>query len=132
MSNLTNGLDTILGENAVNISGGQKQRIAIARALYSDPEILVFDEATSSLDSETEREIMSVIRKLSVSKTIFFCSHKKSILNDCTQIYSFQNLNKILKRKIIFSKLRENYMSRIKIIAEIGWNFLGDIDLAKK
>lgn len=87
--NLADGLDTILGENAVNISGGQKQRIAIARALYSDPEILVFDEATSSLDSETEKEIMSVIRKLSVSKTIFFCSHKKSILNDCSQIYSF-------------------------------------------
>ena len=89
VSGLNDGIDTILGENAVNISGGQKQRIAIARALYFDPEILIFDEATSSLDSETEKEILSVINELSISKTIFFCSHKKSILNNCSQIYSF-------------------------------------------
>ena len=71
----------------MRISGGQRQRIGIARALYYDPEILIFDEATSSLDSNTELGIMKSIDNLIGRKTIIIISHKMSILNNCNKIY---------------------------------------------
>ena len=85
------GLDTIIGENAVKISGGQKQRLAIARALYHNPEILVFDEATSALDEITENEIINEILLLRQEKTIFFSSHKPQSLLEANRIIEFKN-----------------------------------------
>ena len=72
-------LSTITGENGVKISGGEKQRIGIARALYKSPEILIFDEPTSSLDKTTEDKILKTIKKLKKSKTIIIISHSKKI-----------------------------------------------------
>lgn len=80
---MTDGFDTYIGERGVRISGGQRQRIGIARALYRNPEIIVFDEATSALDNATEREIMKEIRALSGYKTIVMIAHRLSTVKSC-------------------------------------------------
>ena len=87
VSNLPNNLNTSVGELGKKISGGQRQRIGIARALYKDPEILVFDEATNALDPNTEKNIMSTIYNLKNKKTIIIISHKFNILNKCDKIF---------------------------------------------
>lgn len=87
VAELKSGLDTAVGESGVRISGGQKQRIGIARALYRDPEILIFDEATSSLDSITEREIISELGALANSKTLIMVAHRLTTVEKCDRIY---------------------------------------------
>ena len=84
---LEDGLDTIIGERGVRISGGQRQRIGIARALYYDPEILFFDEATSSLDNETEAAVMESINALGNRKTMIIVAHRLTTLRGCDKIY---------------------------------------------
>ncbi|MDC1393449.1 ABC transporter ATP-binding protein/permease [Flavobacteriaceae bacterium] len=91
VNSLPNGFNTILGEKGSNFSGGQKQRIAIARALYHDPEIIIFDEATSSLDSDTEKMIMDSIYKLKTLKTIIIVSHKMDNLKECDNLYNLRH-----------------------------------------
>jgi ATP-binding cassette, subfamily C, bacteriocin exporter len=84
---LPNGFNTYLGENGASLSGGQKQRIAIARALYKQPEILVLDEATSSLDSTSENYIQSTIRNLRTQhKTIILIAHRISTVVNADEI----------------------------------------------
>ena len=83
---LEHGLETRLGEAGTRLSGGQRQRVAIARALYRDPDVLVFDEATSSLDIETEREVIAAIERLKGAKTIIIITHKLSIVGNCDTI----------------------------------------------
>ncbi len=90
---LENGLDTVIGERGVRISGGQRQRIGIARALYYDPEILFFDEATSSLDNETEAAVMESINTLGSRKTMIIVAHRLTTLRDCDHIYKVENGN---------------------------------------
>lgn len=94
INNLSKKDLTMVGERGAQISGGQKQRIGIARALYKDAQIFFFDEITSSLDSETEKNIMNSINNINkLGKTIFIISHKLSILDICDQIYEFGNRN---------------------------------------
>lgn len=77
---MTGGYDALVGENGSLLSGGQKQRLTIARALLKDPEVLIFDEATSSLDQQTEQEIQATIKALKGQKTIIIISHRPSLL----------------------------------------------------
>jgi ATP-binding cassette subfamily B protein len=83
---LPRGYETMIEEHAANLSGGQKQRISIARALISDPPILVFDEATSALDPESEAIINENLRRISVGRTVIVISHRLASLVDCDQI----------------------------------------------
>lgn len=86
IASLPDGMDTVLGEYGAKLSGGQNQRIAIARALYRDPEILIFDEATSALDNETEHEITSAIQELAGEKTIIVIAHRLSTVKNCSKL----------------------------------------------
>jgi ABC-type multidrug transport system fused ATPase/permease subunit len=82
---------TIVGERGIRVSGGQRQRIGIARALYHEPQVLVLDEATSSLDMETETEVMSAIRALQGFKTILIVAHRLSTVQHCDRVYRIED-----------------------------------------
>ena len=81
------GLDTRVGENGVRLSGGERQRIGIARAVFPDPEILVFDEATSAVDQQTEREIVETINALRHHRTLIVVAHRLTSVVHCDRIY---------------------------------------------
>ena len=91
ISSLPNGLETQLGERGINISGGQRQRIGLARALYKDPQVLFLDEATSSLDIESEKKILNNIFNYCKNKILILVSHRRETLQRCDNIMRLQN-----------------------------------------
>jgi ABC-type bacteriocin/lantibiotic exporter with double-glycine peptidase domain len=100
ISKLPEGYETVVGERGVKISGGQKQRIGIARALYNDSNLLIFDEATNALDHKTEEELFSTIFKMKYKKTIIFITHKELSLKNFDKIYKIENTELKIKKDI--------------------------------
>ena len=88
-NSLDEGVNTFVGERGLRLSGGQKQRIGIARALFNEPSVLVFDESTSALDQKTEEEIIEIINKL--DKTMIIIAHRKNTLKNCDIVYELVN-----------------------------------------
>ncbi len=85
------GLDTLIGERGVKLSGGQRQRVAIARALLADPKILILDEATSNLDTESELYIQESLGRLLKGRTTFVIAHRLSTIRKADQILVIEN-----------------------------------------
>lgn len=113
VSKLDNGINTILNEFGTNLSGGQRQRIAIARALYQNPQILIFDEATSALDNESEKEITKAINNLRSKKIIFVIAHRLSTVESADKIAVLSD------GKIIDSGSDEELSKRNEIYARL-------------
>ena len=86
VSDLPEGYDTLIGERGVKLSGGQRQRLAIARVLLNDPAIIVFDEATSDVDTETEELIQESLDRLIEDRTAFVIAHRLSTIRDADRI----------------------------------------------
>ena len=99
ISELENGVETRVGDRGIQLSGGQRQRIGIARALYHNPSVLIFDEATASLDDQTEKQVMKSIYNLKQNKTMIIIAHRISTLNQCDKIYEIQHGQIKLKEK---------------------------------
>ena len=120
------GLDTLVGERGLKLSGGEKQRIAIARMLLKRPDIMVFDEATSSLDSHTERAIMGEIRRVAKGHTALIIAHRLSTIVDADQIAVLQDGEvleqgthaDLLVRKGAYASLWQAQQSQSVIVAE--------------
>ena len=91
ISRLPKGVDSVVGEKGAKISGGEKQRISIARAIYNDTEIIIFDESTNALDLETEKKIMNTIFKFKGIKTVIFITHKKDFLYMFDRKFKLEN-----------------------------------------
>lgn len=89
------GYDTMVGERGSTLSGGQRQRIAIARALITNPKIIIFDEATSALDYESERIIMENLDKIKKDRTMFIIAHRLSTVTNCDIIAALDKGNLI-------------------------------------
>ncbi|WP_107697646.1 ABC transporter ATP-binding protein [Campylobacter concisus] len=114
VSKLDDGIHTILNEFGTNLSGGQRQRIAIARALYQNPQILIFDEATSALDNESEKEITKAINNLRNKKIIFVIAHRLSTVESADKIavlsggkvVDIGSDEELSKRNEIYAKLK--------------------------
>ena len=108
VENLPNKYETILGENGVMLSGGQKQRLAIARAFLQKTKIILFDEATSSLDNETQIKIKKAIDNLKGNRTVVIIAHRLSTITDCDKIIVLEN------GKIIDSGSHQELFNRSK------------------
>lgn len=104
---LPNGLETEIGEKGIRLSGGQIQRLGIARALYNEPEILIFDEATSALDNDTESAIIKSVNNMYGRKTIIIIAHRMTTIENCDIVYRVEN-GIIMRTEDDGIKLRKN------------------------
>ena len=90
-ASLPHGVHTVIGEGGSSLSGGQRQRLSIARALYSDKQILLFDEITSALDSKTEKELLNSLQSLPADKTVIAISHKQVLKSHVDRCLILEN-----------------------------------------
>ena len=113
MQDLPQGYYTVVGERGVRLSGGQRQRLGIARALLVDPDVLIFDEATSSLDYESERSIQLAMRSILGSRTTIIIAHRLSTVREADKIVVLNkgriveigNHDELLRHKGIYHRL---------------------------
>ena len=103
-----NGFSQILKQDGQNISGGEKQRIGIARALINNPDLIILDEATSGLDTETENKVLDTIKK--INKTSIIVSHRFNALKNCDKIYLLKNKTVTLLKK---NKIKEYFDNQL-------------------
>ena len=108
ISTLPNGTKTLVGERGVRLSGGERQRIAIARALYHNPDVLIFDEATSALDNQTESNLMETIKNVSQNRTVIMIAHRLTTLKDCNRIVVMEQgkINRLTNYESIFNEVK--------------------------
>jgi subfamily B ATP-binding cassette protein MsbA len=116
INNLESGYETMIGENGVKLSGGEKQRLSIARAFLKKSKIILLDEATSSLDSETEDKIQKALSQLTLNKTTIVIAHRLSTILNSDKIYVVDN-GKIIdsgnhEKLLISSKVYKNFYER--------------------
>ena len=97
----------MIGEKGIKLSGGERQRLGIARALYVSPEILILDEATSSLDNETEKKVMRTIQNLKSKCTIIIIAHRLSTIENCDDVFLINKGKLVDSGKL--NELREKY-----------------------
>jgi ABC-type multidrug transport system fused ATPase/permease subunit len=110
---MPDGYDTIVGERGVKLSGGQRQRLGIARALYHNPDVLVFDEATSALDGMTEDAVMEAVRTLSAERTMILIAHRlrtvqacdRIVMLDAGQIVADGSYQELVANSVVFKRL---------------------------
>ena len=113
ISKLPNGIDTVIGESGYNISSGQKQLISFARALIKNPKLLILDEATSSIDTETEKFIQNKMKDILSGKTSIIVAHRLSTIKHCDKIVLIEKGNileqgthtELLDKKGIYYKM---------------------------
>jgi len=116
VKDLSQGVNSFVGEKGVRLSGGQRQRVGIARALYHNPEVIVMDEATSSLDNETEKKISSAIQQLSNEKTIILIAHRLSTVKNCDRLFFFKDgslidsgpFDRLIEENVYFRRMAQH------------------------
>ncbi|MGC4087281.1 MAG: ATP-binding cassette domain-containing protein [Polyangiaceae bacterium] len=108
------GYDTLVGEHGSSLSGGQRQRIAIARALVTNPRILIFDEATSALDYESERIIQDNMQRIVQGRTVMIVAHRLSAVRNCHQIVTIEK-GRIVERGSHEELLRTGRQVRVAL-----------------
>lgn len=126
INTLPDGINTKIGEKGVNISGGQRQKLGIARCIYANKDVIIFDEATNSLDSISENKIINNIVENDKNKTIFFISHNYSIFKNFDHIIFFENgkineigtYNNLIKNNLKFKNLANEENKNEKILSK--------------
>ena len=119
MEDLPDGIDSFIGERGVKLSGGQQQRVAIARALYNKPEIMIFDEATSSLDTKSEKAIQDTIYSFKGNQTLIIIAHRLSSVVACDKLIWLKNgmIKMIGKPDEVLAKYQYGLKDEIKLFS---------------